>query len=120
MAVDDLNLKFDGWYRLWDETIDQGKQTWEYGGKTYVKYAGTVFPAFGSDLKLYGRWLPEIQVSFHWASSVVPVDGDGNKIAAPSALSLSLDGNGKRYYKATALTADGFEFDGWYKDSDCK
>lgn len=119
VAVDDLNLKFDGWYRLWDETIDKGKQTWEYDGKTYVKYTGTVFPAFGSDLKLYGRWLPEIQVSFHWASSVVPVDGDGNKIAPPSALSLSLDGNGKRYYKATALTADGFEFDGWYKDSDC-
>lgn len=120
VAVDDLNLKFDGWYRLWDETIDQGKPTWEYGGKTYVKYTGTVFPAFGSDLKLYGRWLPEIQVSFHWAGSVVPVDGDGNKIAAPSALSLSLDGNGNRHYKATAPTADGFEFDGWYKDSDCK
>lgn len=116
VAVDDLNLKFDGWYR---ETIDQEKPTWEYGGKTYVKYTGTVFPAFGSDLKLYGRWLPEIQVSFHWAGSVIPVDGDGNKIAPPSALSLSLDGNGKRYYKATALTADGFEFDGWYKDSDC-
>lgn len=116
VAGKDLNLKFDGWYR---ETIDQEKPTWEYGGKTYVKYAGTVFPAFGSDLKLYGRWLPEIQVSFHWAGSVVPVDGDGNKIAAPSALSLSLDGEGKRYYKATALTADGFEFDGWYKDSDC-
>ena len=120
VAVDDLNLKFDGWYRLWDETIDQGKPTWTYNGKTYVKYTGTVFPAFGSDLKLYGRWLPEIQVSFHWAGSVVPVDGDGNKIAAPSALSLSLDGNGKRHYKATAPTADGFEFDGWYKDSDCK
>ena len=119
VAVDDLNLKFDGWYRLRDETIDQGKPTWTYNGKTYVKYTGTVFPAFGSDLKLYGRWLPEIQVSFHWASSVVPVDGDGNKIAAPSALSLSLDGNGKRYYKATAPTADGFEFDGWYKDSAC-
>ena len=119
VAGDDLNLKFDGWYRLWDETIDQGKQTWEYGGNTYVKYAGTVFPAFGSDLKLYGRWLPEIQVSFHWAGSVIPVDGDGNKIAPPSALSLSLDGNGKRYYQATAPTADGFEFDGWYKDSDC-
>lgn len=122
VAGKDLNLKFDGWYRLWDETIDKDKpdkSTWEYGGKTYVKYAGTVFPTFGSDLKLYGRWLPEIQVSFHWASSVVPVDGDGNKIAAPSALSLSLDGDGKRYYKATAPTADGFEFDGWYKDSDC-
>lgn len=119
VAGKDLNLKFDGWYRLWDETIDQGKQTWEYGGNTYVKYAGTVFPAFGSDLKLYGRWLPEIQVSFHWAGSVVPVDGDGNKIAAPSALSLSLDGEGNRHYKATAPTADGFEFDGWYKDSDC-
>ena len=117
VAGKDLNLKFDGWYR---ETIDQEKPTWEYGGKTYVKYTGRVFPAFGSDLKLYGRWLPEIQVSFHWASSVIPVDGDGNKIAPPSALSLSLDGNGKRYYQATALTADGFEFDGWYKDSDCK
>lgn len=121
VAGKDLNLKFDGWYRLWDETIDQdNKSTWEYGGKTYVKYAGTVFPAFGSDLKLYGRWLPEIQVSFHWAGSVIPVDGDGNEIAAPSALSLSLDGEGNRYYKATAPTADGFEFDGWYKDSDCK
>ena len=120
VAGDDLNLKFDGWYRLRDETIDQGKPTWTYNGKTYVKYTGTVFPAFGSDLKLYGRWLPEIQVSFHWAGSVIPVDGDGNKIAPPSSLSLSLDGNGKRYYQATAPTADGFEFDGWYKDSDCK
>ena len=119
VAVDDLNLKFDGWYRLRDETIDQGKPTWTYNGKTYVKYTGTVFPAFGSDLKLYGRWLPEIQVSFHWAGSVIPVDGDGNKIAAPSALSLSLNGDGNRHYQATASTADGFEFDGWYKDSDC-
>ena len=119
VAGKDLNLKFDGWYRLWDETIDQGKQTWTYNGKTYVKYTGTVFPAFGSDLKLYGRWLPEIQVRFHWAGSVIPVDGDGQSIAPPSALSLSLDGNGKRYYQATAPTADGFEFDGWYKDSDC-
>ena len=119
VAGKDLNLKFDGWYRLWDETIDKGKQTWEYNGNTYVKYTGTVFPAFGSDLKLYGRWLPEIQVSFHWAGSVIPVDGDGNKIAAPSALSLSLDGNGTYRYKATAPTADGFEFDGWYKDSAC-
>lgn len=55
VAGNDLNLKFDGWYRLWDETIDQGKPTWTYDGKTYVKYTGTVFPAFGSDLKLYGR-----------------------------------------------------------------
>lgn len=123
VAGDDLNLKFDGWYRLWDETIDKDKPdktTWEYGGKTYVKYTGRVFPAFGSDLKLYGRWLPEIQVSFHWAGSVIPVDGDGEKIAPPSALSLSLDGDGNCRYKATAPTAHGFEFDGWYKDSDCK
>lgn len=119
VAGKDLNLKFDGWYRLWDETIDQGKPTWTYDGKTYVKYTGTVFPAFGSDLKLYGRWLPEVQVTFHWAGSVIPVDGDGNKIAAPSPLSFSLDGNGTYRYKATAPTADGFEFDGWYKDSDC-
>jgi len=122
VAGKDLNLKFDGWYRLWDETIDKDKPdkpTWEYGGKTYVKYTGRVFPAFGSDLKLYGRWLPEIQVSFHWAGSVIPVDGDGNKIAAPSALSLSLDGDGTCHYQATAPTADGFEFDGWYKDYAC-
>ena len=119
VAGKDLNLKFDGWYRLWDETIDQGNPTWEYGGKTYVKYAGTVFPAFGSDLKLYGRWLPEVQVTFHWAGSVIPVDGNGQNIAAPSALSLSLDGNGTCRYKATAPTAAGFEFDGWYKDSAC-
>lgn len=119
VAGKNLNLKFDGWYRLWDETIDKDKPTWEYGGKTYVKYTGTVFPAFGSDLKLYGRWLPEIQVSFHWAGSVIPVDGDGNEIAAPSALSLSLNGDGTCHYQATAPTADGFEFDGWYKDSAC-
>lgn len=125
VAGKDLNLKFDGWYRLWDETIDKDKpdkSTWEYGGKTYVKYTGRVFPAFGSDLKLYGRWLPEIQVRFHWAGSVIPVDGDGNKIAAPSALSLSLDGldgDGTCHYQATAPTADGFEFDGWYKDYAC-
>ena len=116
VAGDNLNLKFDGWYR---ETIDQEKPTWEYGGKTYVKYAGTVFPAFGSDLKLYGRWLPEIQVTFHWAGSVIPADGNGQNIAAPSPLSFSLDGNGTYRYKATAPTAAGFEFDGWYKDSDC-
>ena len=115
----DLNLKFDGWYRLWDETIDQGKPAWTYDGKTYVKYTGTVFPAFGSDLRLYGRWLPEVQVSFHWAGSVIPVDGDGQNIAPPSALSLSLDGNGTCHYRAAAPTADGFEFDGWYRDSAC-
>ena len=119
VAGDDLNLKFDGWYRLWDKTIDQDKPTWTYGENTYVKYTGTVFPAFGSDLKLYGRWLPEIQVSFHWAGSVIPVDGDGQNIAAPSPLSLSLDGDGNCRYKATAPTADGFEFDGWYKDYAC-
>ena len=119
VAGDDLNLKFDGWYRLWDKTIDQGKSTWTYNGNTYVKYTGTVFPAFGSDLKLYGRWLPEVQVRFHWAGSVIPVDGDGQNIAAPSPLSLSLDGDGNCRYKATAPTAHGFEFDGWYKDYAC-
>ena len=39
VAGKNLNLKFDGWYRLWDETIDKDKpdkSTWEYGGKTYV------------------------------------------------------------------------------------
>lgn len=119
VTVSARNLKFDGWYRLWDETVDAGKTTWTYNGKTYVKYTGTVFPAFGSDLKLYGRWLPEVQVTFHWASSVIPKGEDGQNIAAPSALSLSLDGNETCYYKATAPTADGYEFDGWYTDSTC-
>lgn len=119
VAGDDLNLKFDGWYRLWDETMDAEKPTWTYDGKTYVKYTGTVFPAFGSDLKLYGRWLPEVQVSFHWAGSVIPTDGNGQNIAAPSALSLSLDGDRTRHYQAAVPTADGYEFDGWYKDSAC-
>lgn len=119
VTVSARNLKFDGWYRLWDETIDQGKTTWTYNGKTYVKYTGTVFPAFGSDLRLYGRWLPEVQVTFHWAGSVIPADENGQNIAAPSALSLSLDGNGTCHYKATAPTAHGFEFDGWYKDYAC-
>ena len=120
VAGDDLNLKFDGWYRLWDETIDHDKPTWTYDGKTYVKYAGTVFPAFGSDLRLYGRWLPEVQVTFHWAGSVIPKGEDNQSIAPPSALSLSLDGNGSCHYQAAVPTAHGFEFDGWYKDSDCK
>ncbi len=115
----DLNLKFDGWYRLWDETVDQGKTTWTYDGKTYVKYTGTVFPAFGSDLRLYGRWLPEVQVTFHWAGSVIPKGEDNQSIAPPSALSLSLDGNGSCHYQAAVPTADGYEFDGWYKDSAC-
>lgn len=119
VAGDDLNLKFDGWYRLRDETIDQEKPAWTYDGKTYVKYAGTVFPAFGSDLRLYGRWLPEVQVSFHWAGSVVPKDAAGQSIAPPSAQSLSLDGNGNCHYQAAAPTADGYEFDGWYTDSAC-
>ncbi len=119
VAGDDLNLKFDGCYRLRDETIDQGKPAWTYDGKTYVKYTGTVFPAFGSDLKLYGRWLPEVQVTFHWAGSVIPVDGDGHSITPPSALSLSLDGNGSCHYLAAVPTADGYEFDGWYRDSAC-
>ena len=78
-----------------------------------------MFPAFGSDLKLYGRWLPEVQVTFHWASSVIPKGEDGKNIAAPSPLSLSLDGEGTCYYKATVPTADGYEFDGWYTDSAC-
>lgn len=115
----DLNLKFDGWYRLWDETVDQGKTTWTYDGKTYVKYTGTVFPAFGSDLRLYGRWLPEVQVTFHWAGSVIPKGEDNQSIAPPSALSLSLDGNGSCHYQAAVPTADGYKFDGWYTDSAC-
>lgn len=86
-----------------------------YGEKVVI----TITDPVCIDYEWIGRWLPEIQVSFHWAGSVIPVDGDGNKIAAPSALSLSLDGDGTCHYQATAPTADGFEFDGWYKDYAC-
>lgn len=38
---DTMKLKFDGWYRLWDDSIDHegnGKKTWTYDGKKYVAY----------------------------------------------------------------------------------
>lgn len=55
---DTMKLKFDGWYRLWDDRIDGDaaeKKTWTYEGKTYVAYQDNVYDAFGSDLTLYGR-----------------------------------------------------------------
>lgn len=62
---DTMKLKFDGWYRLWDDSIDHegnGKKTWTYDGKKYVAYQDTVYDAFGSDFTLYGRWIPSIDV----------------------------------------------------------
>lgn len=64
---DTMKLKFDGWYRLWDDSIDHegnGKKTWTYDGKKYVAYQDTVYDAFGSDFTLYGRWIPSIDVNF--------------------------------------------------------
>lgn len=65
---DTMKLKFDGWYRLWDDSIDHegnGKKTWTYDGKKYVAYQDTVYDAFGSDFTLYGRWIPSIDVNFN-------------------------------------------------------
>lgn len=72
---DTMKLKFDGWYRLWDDSIDHegnGKKTWTYDGKKYVAYPDTVYDAFGSDFTLYGRWIPSIDVNFQWIGSVIP------------------------------------------------
>lgn len=117
--LDTMKLKFDGWYRLWDNNIDHkgdGKKTWTYEGKTYVAYQGTVFGAFGSDLILYGRWIPSIDVNFQWIDdSVIPEDAE-----LPSTVSLPLSNDGTAFYTPTVPSKKGYEFDGWYKDPDCK
>ncbi len=85
---DTMKLKFDGWYRLWDDNIDHegnGKKTWTYDGKKYVAYQDTVYDAFGSDFTLYGRWIPSIDVDFQWIGSVIP---EGAEL--PSTVSLAL------------------------------
>ena len=114
-----MKLKFDGWYRLWDDRIDGDaaeKKTWTYEGKTYVAYQGTVFGAFGSDLILYGRWIPSIDVNFQWIDdSVIPEDAE-----LPSTVSLPLSNDGTAFYTPTVPSKKGYEFDGWYKDPDCK
>lgn len=85
---DTMKLKFDGWYRLWDDSIDHegdGKKTWTYNGTKYVAYQDTVYDAFGSDFTLYGRWIPSIDVNFQWIGSVIP---EGAEL--PSTVSLPL------------------------------
>ena len=112
-----VKLKFDGWYRLWNDGVDQeedGKKTWNYGDQKYVSYQNTIYDAFGSDLQLYGRWVPSIDVNFHWIGSVIPKDLD-----EPSSVSLSLGDAGGCFYQAKTPALDGYEFDGWYKDSNC-
>ena len=112
-----VKLKFDGWYRLWNDDVDHdgdGKKTWTYDGQKYVSYQNTIYAAFGSDLQLYGRWVPSIDVNFHWIGSVIPEGLD-----KPSSVSLSLGDAGGCFYQAETPTLDGYEFDGWYKDSAC-
>lgn len=85
-TLDTMKLKFDGWYRLWDDNIDHkgdGKKTWTYNGTKYVAYQDTVYDAFGSDFTLYGRWIPSIDVNFQWIGSVIP---EGAEL--PSTVSL--------------------------------
>ena len=117
--LEDMKLKFDGWYRLWDGNIDyegNGKKTWTYKGTKYVAYQGTVFDAFGSDLTLYGRWIPYIDVNFQWIDdSVIPED-----VEPPATVSLPLSNDGTVSYTPTVPSKEGYKFDGWYKDSDCK
>lgn len=114
---DTMKLKFDGWYRLWDDSIDHegnGKKTWTYDGKKYVAYQDTVYDAFCSDFTLYGRWIPSIDVNFQWIGSVIP---EGTEL--PSTVSLPLSDSGTASFTPTVPSQEGYEFDGWYKDSAC-
>lgn len=98
VSTENVKLKFDGWYRLWNDGVDKdgdGKKIWNYNGQKYVSYQNTIYDAFGSDLQLYGRWVPSIDVNFHWIGSVIPKDLD-----EPSSVSLSLDDAGGCFYQA--------------------
>ena len=111
-----MKLKFDGWYRLWDDNIDyegNGKKTWTYEGTRYVAYQDNVYDAFGSDLTLYGRWIPYIDVNFQWSGSV-PEDAE-----LPSTVPLELSDSKTVLYTPDVPSQEGYEFDGWYKDPDC-
>lgn len=117
VSKDNVKLKFDGWYRLWNAGVDQegaGKKIWNYNDQKYVSYQNTIYAAFGSDLQLYGRWVPYIDVNFHWIGSVIPEGLD-----EPSSVSLSLGDAGGCFYQAETPTLAGYEFDGWYKNSAC-
>lgn len=114
---DTMKLKFDGWYRLWDDRIDGDaaeKKTWTYEGKTYVAYQDNVYDAFGSDLTLYGRWIPSIDVNFQWIGSVIPAN-----TTPPSTVSLALSDDGTASFTPIVPSQEGYEFDGWYKNSAC-
>lgn len=115
---DTMKLKFDGWYRLWDDNIDReedGKKTWTtYDGKKYVAYQDNVYDAFGSDLTLYGRWIPSIDVNFQWIGSVIPEDAE-----LPLTVSLPLSDSETASFTPIVPSKEGYEFDGWYKDSAC-
>lgn len=114
---DTMKLKFDGWYRLWDDNIDNeaaGKKTWTYEGKTYVAYQDNVYDAFGSDLTLYGRWIPSIDVNFQWIGSIIPEDAE-----LPLTVSLPLSDSETASFTPIVPSKEGYEFDGWYKDSAC-
>ena len=116
-STENVKLKFGGWYRLWNDGVDQevaGKKIWNYNGQKYVSYQNTIYDAFGSDLQLYGRWVPSIDVNFHWIGSVIPEGLD-----EPSSVSLSLGDAGGCFYQAETPTWAGYEFDGWYKNSAC-
>lgn len=120
-TLDTMKLKFDGWYRLWDDSIDDNidhegneKKTWTYDRKKYVAYQDTVYDAFGSDFTLYGRWIPSIDVNFQWIGSVIP---EGAEL--PSTVSLPLNDSGTAFFTPTVPSQEGYEFDGWYKDSAC-
>ncbi len=120
-TLDTMKLKFDGWYRLWDDSIDDNidhegneKKTWTYDGKKYVAYQDTVYDAFGSDFTLYGRWIPSIDVNFQWIGSVIP---EGAEL--PSTVSLPLSDSGTASFTPAVPSQERYEFDGWYKDSAC-
>lgn len=121
-TLDTMKLKFDGWYRLWDDSIDDNidhegneKKTWTYDGKKYVAYQDTVYDAFGSDFTLYGRWIPSIDVNFQWIGSVTP-----EGVELPLTVSLPLSDSETASFTPIVPSQEGYKFDGWYKDPDCK
>lgn len=108
-TLDTMKLKFDGWYRLWDDSIDDNidhegneKKTWTYDGKKYVAYQDTVYDAFGSDFTLYGRWIPSIDVNFQWIGSVIP---EGAEL--PSTVSLPLSDSGTASFTPAVPSQEG-------------
>lgn len=59
-------------------------------------------------------WIPSIDVNFQWIGSVIPEDAE-----LPSTVSLALSDDGTASFTPIVPSQEGYEFDGWYKNSAC-